>query len=60
MGRERKIRKFCTKDHPFIPPLKDDEIWEHVDAFDKFPERDLAIVTFHCPNCGIDIHVDMS
>jgi len=57
---KRIIRKICTKDHPFTPPLEDNEIWEHEDAYEKFPESDLCIVTFHCPNCGIDFDIDMS
>lgn len=60
MATERTVRKICTKDSLFTPPLKDDEIWEHQDAYEKFPEYDFSIVTFHCPNCGIDFDIDMS
>lgn len=58
MSDERKIKK-CTKDHPFVPPPKDNEFWLHEDAYNKFPESDFIIATFHCPNCGIDFDVDM-
>lgn len=59
--QKRKIRKECTKDNPFVPPLKDDEWWYHADAHVKYPE-DLEIgvrfLTFHCPTCGIDFEID--
>ena len=60
MSNESKTRKVCTKESPFVPPRKDNEIWEHKDAYEKFPEYDFNIVTYHCPNCGIDFDIDMS
>ncbi|MDP1688675.1 MAG: hypothetical protein Q8L47_00910 [bacterium] len=57
---ERTNKKTCTKENPFVPPLKDDEIWMHEDAYDKNPEHEFTTVIFYCPNCGIDILVDMS
>ncbi|TSC84345.1 MAG: hypothetical protein G01um101413_640 [Parcubacteria group bacterium Gr01-1014_13] len=59
MGNKQSIKKICTKDSPFVPPLKDDEQWEHPDLYDKFPEHEFRVVIFHCPNCKIDIAVDM-
>ncbi len=56
----RNIKIICTKANPFVPPLKDDEVWTHLDAYEKFPEDDLGVVVFYCPNCGIDILIDMS
>lgn len=51
--------RVCTKKNPFVPPLKDGVNWIHKDAYDKFPDHEFRIVVFHCPNCGIDIEVDM-
>ena len=59
MSVERTIKKICTKEHPFVSPLKDGEFWEHEDVQEKFPEHDFRVVIYHCPNCGIDIKVDM-
>ncbi len=58
MGSEQKIKKVCTKDNPFVPPLKNNEQWEHPDLYDAFPEHEFRVVVFHCPHCGIDIPVD--
>ena len=55
---QRTKKRVCTKDNPFVPPLKDDEWWKHQDAYEKFPEYEFSIVIFHCPHCGIDIHID--
>ncbi len=60
MSGKRKIKKICTKDNPFVPPLKDDEWWDHKDAYEKFPDHEFRIAIFHCPNCGIDIDIDVS
>jgi len=59
MSKKRTVKKVCTKDYPFVPPRKDDEHWIHPDVYDKNPESDSSIAIFHCPNCGIDIEVDM-
>ena len=59
MNNQRTIKRTCTKDSPFVPPLKDDELWMHQDAYEKFPDLDSRIIVFHCPNCGINIEIDM-
>ncbi len=60
LRRIKGTEKVCTKKKPFVPPLKDGVHWTHKDAYEKFPDHDFSIVVFHCPNCGIDIDVDMS
>lgn len=60
MSGKRTVWKTCTKEHPFIPPLKDDEIWDHIDAYEKNTEHESRIVIVHCPNCGIDINMDLA
>ena len=60
MGDEPKIRIICTKENPFVPPRKDNEIWEHKDAYDKFPDCESTIVTYHCPNCDMDFDIDFA
>ncbi len=58
--KERTNKKICTKENPFVPPLLDEDIWLHEDVYEKFPDHEFTVVIFHCPNCGIDIPVDMS
>ena len=60
MSDQRPVKKVCTKENPFVPPLKDDEIWTHQNLEDKYPDSISPIVVFHCPNCGVDIEVDMN
>lgn len=58
-GIKRTAKYVCTKDNPFVPPLKDKEYWMHKDAYDKFPDHEFSTVVFYCPNCKIDISLDL-
>lgn len=53
-----KLVRKCTKDHPFVPPVKENEFWIHVDAYYLDPADEGRF--FKCPNCGtlIDIGPD--
>lgn len=59
MAKREKNKRVCTKKNPFIPPAKENESWEHVDAFQTDPpEYDGSFPNFHCPNCGFDFTMD--
>ena len=59
MPEPEKIEHHCTKEHPYDgSKLKENEVWMHNDAYDTNPEWDGEIVTYHCPNCGMNIIVD--
>ncbi len=53
-----KIKNICNKEHPFVPPIKENEYWEHTDAYQTDPEYDGNFPFFHCPNCGINFTAD--
>ncbi len=59
MGTQQMVKRICTKEHPFVPPLKDNEVWTHEGLYEKFPEDESRIMILHCPNCGTDIDEDL-
>jgi len=56
-----KNKKICTKENPFVAPLKIGGDWLHPDAYQTNPpDYDGSLFSFHCPNCGIDFTIDCS
>lgn len=61
IAERRKNIRICTKENPFVAPLKANECWVHPDANQTDPpDYDGSILNFHCPNCGENFAIDCS
>lgn len=59
LAEREKNRRVCTKKNPLVPPAKENEHWDHIDAYQTDPsDYDGSFPCFHCPNCGLDFTMD--
>jgi len=59
--KKKKNQKICTKENPFVAPIKEDGCWMHPDANQTDPpDYDGSLFNFHCPNCNLDFTIDCS
>jgi len=61
IAKRKENCKICTKENPFVAPLKENEGWMHPNAYQTDPpDYDGSLFNFHCPNCNLDFTIDCS